>query len=412
MPVLLASAALVFAACGGDDDTDSSATTVTPTTDRSSTTEAPTTSATPTTTEAPSTTEPPATSEPAPDVADEVTAYATAGRFPVGVTTLQLPDDGPLVEVWYPAIEGTTGTDTYDVRDFVPEAIRELLTDGSQATFTVDAARDAAVSSDGPFPLVGFSHGFTGMRLQSSFLTSHLASHGMVVVAPDHPSRDLTNVLGGTASGDRDAAIGELLGAIELAIAAGGDPDSRIAGAIDADRIAVLGHSAGGGTVLGAALDPRVDAYVSMAAGGPVEGTPFPEVPSFFLAGELDAVVTPEQRTRPAFEAAPEPSWYWELADTGHNGFDDFCAFGGGTGIIGVAEASGLGPLLDAQPQLRTLGEDGCIPPSAPVEQAWPIIRHGVTAWLRWQLGLDDQLVGFGPDVADAYDLRVTLAAR
>ena len=57
---------------------------------------------------------------------------------------------------------------------------------------------DAEVA-DGAFPVVLFSHGFTGIRVQSSFLMSHLASWGMVVVAPEHPSRDLTNVLGGTA---------------------------------------------------------------------------------------------------------------------------------------------------------------------------------------------------------------------
>ena len=35
----------------------------------------------------------------------------------------------------------------------------------------------------------------------------------------------------------------------------------------------------------------------------------------------------------------------WKIDGVGHNGFDDFCTFGNGTGIIGVAQASALGPV-------------------------------------------------------------------
>ena len=99
-------------------------------------------------------------------------------------------ESGQKVEVWYPAVPGTTGTDTYDVRDYTPPAIKALLTGDAPAAYSYSAGRDAAFA-DGAFPVVLFSHGFTGIRVQSSFLTSHLASWGMVVVAPEHPSRDL-----------------------------------------------------------------------------------------------------------------------------------------------------------------------------------------------------------------------------
>jgi dienelactone hydrolase len=339
------------------------------------------------------------------------TAYVDPGPYPVGVRTLAL-DDGPEVEVWYPAVEGTTGTVSYDVRDFTPEAIRGILTGDVPATFEHDGARDADVA-EGPFPVVLFSHGFTGFRLQSSYLTSHLASHGMVVVAPDHPSRDLTNVLGGTASGEREDSVDDLLASLDLITAEGTTAGGPFEGQIDAERVAALGHSAGGGTILGAALDDRVDGYVSMAAGGPEDPADFPQVPSFFMAGSEDAVVSAAERTRPAFDAAPAPSWYWEIAGVGHNGFDDFCTFGGGTGIIGVAEASGLGGLLDAQPQLRALGEDGCVPPSAPIDQAIPVVRHGVASWLTWLFeGAEGAPVGIETEVPGAFDLELTIATK
>ena len=104
------------------------------------------------------------------------------------------------------------------------------------------------------------------------------------------------------------------------------------------------------------------------------------------MAGHVDGVVPWDAVTRAAYEAAPPPSELWVLDGVGHNGFDDFCTFGGGTGIIGVAEASGLGSFLDAQPQFRALGEDGCIPPAVPVVETFPVVLHVVTAWLRQAL--------------------------
>jgi len=134
-------------------------------------------------------------------------------------------------------------------------------------------------------------------------------------------------------------------------------------------------------------------------------------VPSLFLAGEIDGVVPAAAVTKPAFDGAPSSAWFVQLAATGHNGFDDFCTFGNGTGIIGLAEASGLGPYLDTQPQLRTLGEDGCVPPAAPVEQAFPIIRHTTTAFLRFVFG-DDAAPAIGPELDGAYELAVTTASH
>lgn len=337
-------------------------------------------------------------------------AYAEPGPHPVGVSTLSLAK-GPQVEVWYPAAEGTSGTVAYDVRDFTPPAIRDILTADIPATYEVDGARDAD-AADGAFPVVLFSHGFTGIRVQSSFLTAHLASWGMVVVAPDHPSRDLFNVLGGTATGDGADSVDDLLQSLELISSEATTAGSLFEGLVDADRVAALGHSAGGGTVLGAALDDRVDGYVSMASGGPEDVADYPDRPSFYLAGTLDGVVSAAERTRPAYDDAPTPSRYWEIAGVGHNGFDDFCTLGGGTGIIGIAEASGLGPVLDARPQLRTLGEDGCVEPAAPVDQAFPIIRHGVTAWLRALFGDDPAEVGLDGAVKTAYDLEVAVATK
>ena len=332
-------------------------------------------------------------------------AYIAVGPDPVGVTTLKLAS-GVEVEVWYPAVEGTSGTDTYDVRDFTPEIIRNNLTGDAPATYTSPAVRDA--DPDGSdLPIVLFSHGASGMRVQSTFLTAHLASWGMVVISPDHWSRDLPRALVNATVGTAEDSVTDLFSALDLVAA-----DDRFAERLDLERVAVVGHSAGGGTALRAAADDRIDGYVSMASGDlRQEGGDMPAKPSFFLAGALDAIVSPTERTRPAFEKAPSPSLLWIIDGVGHNGFDDFCTFGNGTGIIGVAEASGLGALLDANPALRRLGEDGCVPPAAKVELAFPIIRHAVTAWLRNLFGVDPEPLGLlagDPELAGSYDLLVS----
>jgi dienelactone hydrolase len=334
-------------------------------------------------------------------------AYITPGPYSVGITTLTL-DRGPEVEVWYPAAEKSDATDTYDIRDFTPEAIRALLTGDAPATFTVDATRDAK-GADKKFPVVLFSHGASGVRVQSSFLTAHLASWGIVVVAPDHWSRDLPRALVGQTVGTSADTPADLFDALDLALAT-----DSLKTMLDVDNIAIVGHSAGGGTALLASSDERVDGYVSMASGDlrSDAASEMPNKPSFFIAGALDQIVTVADRTRPAFEKAPSPSLLWVIDEVGHNGFDDFCTFGNGTGIIGVAEASGLGPLLAGNPSLRRLGEDGCVPPAADVTKAFPIIRHAVTAWLRNLFGIDEKPLGLLPEtegLSDAYELKVSV---
>ena len=364
------------------------------------------------TTDAPTTTEVPSTTTTTIDAATLTQAYTEAGPYPVGVTTAALAN-GIKVEIWYPAAAGSSGTETYDVRDFTAPAIKAILTADIPATYSYAAARDAAVA-DGTFPVVLNSHGFSGIRVGSSFLTSHLASWGMIVVSPDHPTRDLYHAVAQIAPDVVTAPADDLLGSLDLITAKGSTPRDPFDGHVDTDHVGALGHSAGGGTVLQAALDPRVDGYVSMASGllhdAPAT-TDLPDKPSFFLSGALDGVVDPV-RTHDAFLAVPAPSLFWRIDGVGHNGFDDFCTFGNGTGIIGIAEASGLGPLLDSQPQFRTLGQDGCVAPAVPVTTTFPIIDHAVTAFFRHLFGVDAQSVGLGPEAGHAYAEPVAIEQR
>lgn len=406
--------ALTGACSGGSDSSPAAETTLAPAVRETApptevpATAAPTTAAT-TTTAAPTTTI---------DLAAIASTYAATGPYPVGVATVALPAGNP-VEIWYPAAKPATGTISYDVRDYTPEAIKALLTADIPATFTIAADRDSA-AAEGSFPLAIYSHGFSGINVGSSFLTAHLASWGIVVAAPEHPARDLAAATGGTMNQDPQVSIDDILQTIELIKSSAPAP---LAGRVDTDNIVLIGHSAGGGTVLGAAAQSSdVDAYVSLASGafGRRDDTTsttaapptMPDMPSLFVAGRNDAVVPWDSVTQVAFDAAPSPSRLWVIDGVGHNGFDDFCTFGDGTGIIGIAEAAGLGAFLDSQPTFRKLGEDGCKPPNVPVTEAWPVIRHVVTAFVLEQSGVAKATPTLDVALADFYTPAVVATEK
>jgi predicted dienelactone hydrolase len=170
--------------------------------------------------------------------------------------------------------------------------------------------------------------------------------------------------------------------------------DPILGGALDNDRVALGGHSAGGGTIAEVALDDGILGYVSYASG---LRDIVPDVPSLFLAGELDAIIE-ASRTAEAFELASAPSWLWVFEDAGHLAFSDLCAIGGGdANLIVLAEAAGLGAFIDER--LRLLATDGCDDPNRPVQEVWPGIDQATTGFYRWVFGIDDEPIGLDESV-------------
>ena len=65
-----------------------------------------------------------------------------------------------------------------------------------------------------------------------------------------------------------------------------------------------------------------------------------------------------------------------------------------GGGVIGLALDAGL-PIT---PELERLGTDGCGDDDV-IEEGWPIVRHFVTAQLRWAFGIDSEPVGMSQEI-------------
>lgn len=388
--VTLTALALLCTACAGDGGTEGT-TTATPTTVR--TTAAQTTSAT---TVAPTTT---AAAPSGPR------AYAEPGPYPVGVIELPVADGRPMT-VWYPAVPGSeVGKEraTYDMRDFLPpeDLAKVAGLPPEETSFIENAFADLPGAQDGPFPFVLFSHGFSGYRAQSTFLTTTLASWGMVVAAPQHTSRDLASVLSGTSGQGKPTDVQDLQDAIPVVEAAGAAATGPLAGIVDGGRLAAVGHSAGGGAVFRlAAADPRITTYVALASGGGQNATAVPTQPSLFVAGSADVIAQLEGVERSWNEVVPTPKRLAVLDGVTHLGFMDVCTIlADKGGVLQVAKDQGV-----AVPDIVVrLFADGCDPKYTAATDAWPAVSHLTVAQLRAAFGIDATPVGLDTSVETAY---------
>ena len=355
-------------------------------------------------------------------------AYSEPGPFPVGVAELT---DGPVpITVFYPGLDGAEEGKqeaTYDLRAWLPPAEAAKVGQAQAVQMRAYEGLTPADADGGPYPLVLFSHGLAGYRLQSTFLTTHLASWGFVVAAVEHPYRNLTAAFGDLGSlvtgfGSTDAPdVEQLVAAIDQVEAAASQSTGPLAGlTVETTDVGAVGHSAGGFAVYGAAaVDPRIVTYVALAS--PTGGTfsdatpttapavPPPDKPSLLIAGSTD-VIAPLPRVEAAYEALPTPKALAVIDGVTHLGFMDICEITapGEPNVLQVAKAAGV-----AVPDLvLRLFADGCDPKYTSPSSAWPAINALTTAHLRGVLGLDDPPVILTQADLDAAfpDLDLTLS--
>ena len=183
-----------------------------------------------------------------------------AGPFTIGITSLMI-DDGEgtgrtlPIDVWYPA-EHPDGSETF-------QYTLEILGLNPMLPSPGGAVEDAPGTDDGgPYPVIVFSHGNSGIRFQSLYLTEHLASHGFVVAAPDHVGNTFLSSLGSEPEIDRTEIArlrpGDVSRALDAVAQASADSASPLFGLADESRAGVAGHSFGGFTAFrsaGATVD-------------------------------------------------------------------------------------------------------------------------------------------------------------
>jgi dienelactone hydrolase len=211
---------------------------------------------------------------PTTDVRDTRTGarFELSGPYGVGETSLTLVD---------------TSRPTMPNGSFPGAPERTLPTEVWYPTAPDASGTDAALASDGrPFPLVIFGHALGSYNSQSTFLSTHLASHGYIVAAPAFPLSSL-GAPGGATVADVPAQAGDVTFVIDSFLRFAGDAQDRFARGVDAERIGLTGHSGGALTTLVTAYDahlrePRIKAAV-----------PFAPPSCFFQPGYFDAARVP-----------------------------------------------------------------------------------------------------------------------
>lgn len=329
------------------------------------------------------------------------------GPWAVGFTTFEVHDparDRTLpVYAWYPVRPSEA---------IGAPAVYSVLILGLASPVAIADAPLARRA--GPFPLVVFSHGNGGTGLQSFFLTEVLASHGFVVVAPDHVGNTLADVLFGNVGEaevlqsalDRPRDVSLLIDAL---LARAGSRSDRFAGAVDPLRVGVAGHSFGGFTALAVAAgfggqaaaefgielpadfvpipaDPRVRAIVPIAPAS----TPLGDgelarirIPTLLVGGTLDGTtpLVPEV-TRPFALLPADPVYRADVRRAAHFSFTNACD------LIALAANAGLPPEL-IEDAVSGANEEGCAPDLLPVGEAQRITNLVTVAFLRRHLAGD-----------------------
>lgn len=251
----------------------------------------------------------------------------------VGVATTTLTDasrDRTLpIEVWYPA---AMAGDASSVLDFETDADREaalssLLESAPRecVATTTGATRDASATS-GDYPVVLYSHCYACTRWSAHAVMERLASHGFVVVAPDHVGDTLFDDPMDLPALDADllaSRIADIRFVLDRVL--GGDV-LPMGMAPDSSRLGMLGHSVGSITAGGVAQeDDRIAAVAGLAA--PMQN---PVVPGVFMedinvplglliASQDNSVGEPGNIViRNNFAAANTPAYKIEIIDAGH----------------------------------------------------------------------------------------------
>lgn len=226
--------------------------------------------------------------------------YGVRGAYAVGTRDLVIEGGTSLdITVWYPALNPNNLAEAITY----PFVIKwEGFPEGATSTVKGHALADADFDlSAAPYPLVVLSPAFSSGRTAYAWLAEHLASHGFVVVAPEHhemytPALDWF----WRAMIARPQDILKVFKYVDAQTTAGG----VLEGVIDPQTVAVIGHSYGGYTTLAAAGAPIN--MKSMAA--LCESAREAADPAAWLCDPVLPHVS-EMATLAGLEATPESDW-------------------------------------------------------------------------------------------------------
>jgi predicted dienelactone hydrolase len=189
------------------------------------------------------------------------------GPFAVGHSSFTAVDTNRgdrslLIDVWYPV----------DAEHAPDAPLTEYLLLGPVSLPSDVAVDDLPVSERPGQTLLVFSHGYQSIHIQSFGLMEALASHGFIVISPEHTGNAQASP---TDTFDEAAAnrVPDVSFLIDMMFERNRDPSDAFYGRISEESVGVAGHSFGAMTSIGMASgwagaepDPRVTAIVPISA--------------------------------------------------------------------------------------------------------------------------------------------------
>jgi predicted dienelactone hydrolase len=222
------------------------------------------------------------------------------GPYHVGIVDREIVDRAQgrrlMVSIWYPAAQSSTSAPLTHHPDEVATGLGKIaglpgLPFQHLRYFTLAASNSVSPLAEGaPFPVLVFSHGLVGLRLQNSSTLQDLASWGYVVVALDHTDAAAVTVFpdgetrfynlerfGIPSNVEPDKTlVNERVFPVWVAdqrliydmLETWAVNDPLLAGKLDVTRIGSFGHSFGGATALEVCrIDARCRAAANMDGG-------------------------------------------------------------------------------------------------------------------------------------------------
>lgn len=285
-----------------------------------------------------------------------ITLPKPTGPYQVGIVDRELIDQDRgrrlMVSVWYPAASGGAPAPLTHYPDQIMVGLANLT--GLPALLFQHLRYVHLSASEGvpvqantvPFPVLVFSHGMVGLRLQNSSTFQEMASWGYVVVAIDHTDAAAVTVFpdsetrfynlerfGLPAGAEPDAAfVTERVFPVWVAdqrfiyntIETWQRTDPLLAGKLDVTRIGSFGHSFGGATALEVCrVDARCRAAVDMDGGLYGETVTLPAVHPLLVMTSADSNRYPSAlaKWKQLMANARTDAYWFELPHSTHLSF-------------------------------------------------------------------------------------------